>query len=421
MDSRSLIYDWNAHDVPARAQAVYLDDETLRDGLQSPSAHEPAIDQKIDLLHRMETLGIQIADLGLPAASPAMAADVERLAREIVTARLRIQAACAARTVLGDIEPIVAVSQRVGLPIEVHAFLGASALRQLAESWDLPTLLTRTREAVAFAVRQGCPVMFVTEDTTRTHPDTLRALLAEALGSGASRVCLCDTAGHATPRGVAALVRHVRTELLGDAPHIALDWHGHNDRGLALANALAAAEAGVDRLHGTALGIGERAGNAPIDLLLVNLRLFGLYAHDLRSLGDYCRAASRALAVPVPAGYPVVGADAFRTSTGVHAAAIRKAAAQGDPWLVDRVYSSVAAAHFGRQQGVEIGPMSGRACVHHWLAERGLAAEPALVDAVLRHAKLSRHVLSERDVYAAVIQALLATTPGRAAEAGRGP
>ncbi|HEX2253281.1 MAG TPA: 2-isopropylmalate synthase [Thermoanaerobaculia bacterium] len=395
-----LIYDWNtAGDgelVPARGK-VELDDETLRDGLQSPSVRSPSLEAKVEILHMIAGLGIEAADIGLPGAGPHVVEQVTRLAREIVDHRLPVQANCAARTMVADIQPIADIAQQVGLPIEVACFIGSSPIRQYAESWDLDRMLRLTREAVTFSVEQGLPVMFVTEDTTRANPEDLRRLYREAVDAGARRVCVADTVGHATPAGAANLVRFVRG-VVGD--DIQVDWHGHKDRGLSVINSLAAAAAGADRLHGTAVGIGERVGNTPIDLLLVNMQLLGWIDRDLTRLAEYCSRVAADTGVPLPDNYPVFGRDAFRTGTGVHAAAIIKARGRGDEWLADRVYSSVPASLVGRRQSIEVGPMSGESNVVYWLEERSIAADGALVAEIFRAAKQSDHVLEEHEVLA---------------------
>ena len=395
-DLRSrLIHDWNAAGVgearPARDR-VELDDETLRDGLQSPSVRSPALEEKVEILHRIAGLGIEAADIGLPGAGPHVVEQVTRLAREIVENRLPVAANCAARTVASDIRPIVEISQACGLPIEVACFIGSSPIRQYAEAWDFDRMLRLTREAVELAVGEGLPVMFVTEDTTRARPEDLRRLYREAVDAGAGRVCIADTVGHATPEGVRNLVRFIR-EVVGD--DVMVDWHGHKDRGLSVINSLVAAQAGADRLHGTAVGIGERVGNTPVDLLLVNMQMLGWIDRDLTSLADYCSYVAEVTGVPLPDNYPVVGRDAFRTGTGVHASAIIKARAKGDDWLADRVYSSVPASLIGRRQTIEIGPMCGESNVVYWLEERGIEPERSLVEALFRAAKSSDRVLEE--------------------------
>ena len=392
-----LIHDWNQDQVGPRPP-VLLDDETLRDGLQSPSIRTPSIDEKIDILRRMDALGIDTADIGLPGAGPGVAADAERLARAIGDERLAIRANCAARTLVADIQPIADIVQRTGVPIECCTFIGSSPVRQFAEGWTLDDLQRISEDAIRFAVREGLTVMFVTEDTTRADPASLRALFSTALRSGASRLCIADTVGHATPAGAAAVVRFVRDVVASVGVEAGIDWHGHQDRGLGVASALAALEAGVTRIHGSALGIGERSGNTPMDLLLVNLVMMGYLDRDLTSLPGYCAAVSRACDVPIPMNYPVVGRDAFRTATGVHAAALVKALRKDDRRLMDAVYAAVPASLVGRTQEIDIGPLSGRSNVVFWLESRGLPAPDATVDRLLATAKTSNRTLTHDEL-----------------------
>jgi isopropylmalate/homocitrate/citramalate synthase len=392
-----LIYDWNRTDA-AKPSEVLLDDETLRDGLQSPSVRCPSIDEKLRILHLIDKLGIDTADIGLPGAGPHVVADVERLAREIADQRLNVKANCAARTVIADIKPVVEISQRVGIPIECCTFIGSSPLRQYAEGWTLDQLLKLTEEAIAFAVGEGLPVMYVTEDTTRADPDTLRALYSTAIRAGAARVCIADTVGHATPNGAAAVVRFVASVVQECGGGVGIDWHGHRDRDLALINTIAALEAGATRLHGAAIGIGERVGNTPMDLLLLNLVLLGYIDRDLSALCEYCEIVSAATGVPIPPNYPVVGRDAFRTATGVHASAVIKAFRKNDKELIDCVYSGVPASLVGREQQIDIGPMSGRSNVIFWLERHGYTASDELVDRIFSKAKRSAAVLTDTEI-----------------------
>jgi 2-isopropylmalate synthase len=401
-----LIHDWNAVGENGRERPrVMLDDETLRDGLQSPSVRIPTIDEKIDLLRRMDALGIDTADIGLPGAGPHVAADVERLAIAIRDLRLRITANCAARTVVSDIVPIAEISQRTGVPIECCTFIGSSPVRQYAEGWTIDYLKKCTEEAIAFAVKEGLTVMYVTEDTTRADPESLRALFTTALRAGASRLCIADTVGHATPAGAAAVVGFARQVIAETGATAGIDWHGHRDRGLAVAAAIAAIDAGATRVHGAALGIGERSGNTPMDLLLVNLVMMGYIERDLSTLPAYCEAAARACDVPIPANYPVIGPDAFRTATGVHAAAVVKAYKKGDQALVDAVYAAVPASLVGRDQTIDVGPMSGRSNVVFWLEKRGIPATDELVDRIFTAAKASNRTLTVDQILAIVRQA----------------
>jgi 2-isopropylmalate synthase len=400
-----LIYDWAAVDGAGPApRAAMLDDETLRDGLQSPSVVDPPIELKVEILHLMNGLGIETADVGLPGSGPRQRDAVERLCREISDHRLRIKANCAARTMVVDIQPIADVTQKTGVPIEACVFIGSSPIRQYAEEWDLDRILRHTRDAVSFAVGEGLDVMYVTEDTIRAAPDDLRVLFTAAIDAGAKRLCLCDTVGAAVPAGVRNLVRWTCgvLEELGVADRVGVDWHGHRDRGLDVANTMAALEAGATRVHGTALGVGERVGNTPMEQLLVNLRLFGWRNDDLTRLPEYVAAVSKAVGVPIPVNMPIVGRDAFRTATGVHAAAVIKAHKKGADWLADRVYSGVPASWVGRTQEIEVGHMSGASNVMYYLQTRGLPATPEAVQAVLAAAKQSERLLSDDEILEAV-------------------
>jgi 2-isopropylmalate synthase len=399
-----LIYDWN-HDAAGPRPVAMLDDETLRDGLQSPSVRTPSIDEKIGILQHMNSLGIDTADIGLPGAGPHIVRDVERLARAIGAGKLAIHANCAARTMIADIQPIAEIVQRTGVPIECCAFIGSSPIRQYAEGWSIDYLQRCTEEALTFAVKEGLTVMYVTEDTTRADPQSLRLLYTTAIRAGAKRLCVADTVGHATPAGAAAVVRFVKALVSEVGVDVGIDWHGHKDRGFGVASSIAALEAGATRLHGAALGIGERCGNTPIDLLLVNLVMMGYRDHDLTGLPAYCEAVARACDVRIGPNYPVVGADAFRTATGVHAAAVVKAFRKGDRALMDAVYAAVPASLVGRQQEIEVGPLSGRSNVVFWLESRGLPATDEIIDRVFAAAKASNRMLTHAQVQAIVDEA----------------
>ncbi len=405
MKEQDLIHDWNESGPGfdwSTVRGVELDDETLRDGLQNPSVVDPSIDDKIRLLHMMDQLGIHTADIGLPGAGPRAVEAVTALAKEIADHGLSIGANCAARTVVQDVRPIAEISQAVGIPIEACTFIGSSPIRQYAEDWTLERMLKTSEEAVTFAVREGLPVMMVTEDTTRARPDDLKALYGAAIEWGAKRLCIADTVGHATPQGTRAVVRFVIEEIVEPSGEdVTVDWHGHRDRGFGLANALAAIQAGATRVHGTALGIGERCGNTEMDLLLVNLKLLGVHDGDLSALPAYCELAAAACQVPLVHSYPVVGEDAFRTGTGVHAAAIIKAEAKGDAWLADRIYSGIPASMVGRRQRIEIGPMSGLSNVKYWLRENGYDPDDeTLARRIFDAAKRTDHTLTEGELIA---------------------
>ena len=404
MNISELIYDWNLL-YPKSLHPpgpVRLTDETLRDGLQSPSVRDPSIEQKIEILHLMEGLGINTLDLGLPGAGPRAVEHVTALAREIVAQKMKITAYCAARTHENDIRPIAEIVQKTGLPIEVAAFLGTSPIRRYTEGWNGDFLLQTTERAVKYAVALGLEVMYTTEDTTRCDPETVKQLNLAAINCGAHALVLCDTAGHATPMGTVALVKFVLEQVVKPTGEkIRVEWHGHCDRGLAIANSMAALVAGADCVHATALGIGERVGNTQMDQMLVNLKLMGIAPwdrQDLTQLKRYCEAVSVATGVPIPANYPVVGEDAFRTATGVHAAALIKAYKKHDIELANTVYSGVPSHFFGLEQIIDIGPMSGRSNVLFWLEHRGLPLNDEVVERIFKCAKSSDHTLSEAEI-----------------------
>lgn len=402
----AMIFDWNRlQGFRFRHKTdLELNDETLRDGLQSPSVRDPELSQKIRLLHLMEDLGIASADVGLPGAGANAVQHIEALVREIAEHRMRIRPNCAVRTVASDVEALARISQRVGVPIEACTFIGSSPIRQYVEDWTLSHLLELTEEAVSLAVREGLPVMYVTEDTTRAHPDTLRQLYTTAMRAGAQRICVCDTVGHATPIGVRNLMHHIQALVAEVNPAVKIDWHGHSDRGLGIPNSMMAIASGVDRVHGCGLGIGERCGNTPMDLLMVNLKIEGLFDGSIEKLGEYVRLVSEATGTPIPRNYPVFGEDAFRTATGVHAAAIIKALRKGEHSLADQVYSGVPAGMVGEKQQVEIGYMSGASNVTFWLESHGHQATPELVQRILRAAKERSQVLSEAEIESLVRQ-----------------
>jgi 2-isopropylmalate synthase len=401
MEEDGLIYDWNSAGdfVFPPAGKVTLDDETLRDGLQNPSVHNPSIEEKIEILHLMESLGIEMVNIGLPAAGPRAYADAEALAKEIAGARMKIRPNCAGRTHENDIRPIAEISQRAGIAVEAGLFIGSSPIRRQVEEWSVDYLLNTTENAVKFGVAQGLPVMYVTEDTIRTDADTVRALYATAIRCGARSIVLCDTVGHATPMGAYNLVKFVRENVvIPSGETIRVDWHGHCDRGLAVANSFAAIAAGANQIQTVANSLGERVGNTPTELMLVNMRLLGMIDRDLSMLKEYCEKVARATHTTIPPNYPVVGRDAFRTATGVHAAALIKAYRKGDSGLADAVYSGVPASLFGLAQVIEVGPMSGKSNVLYWLEKHGIPANEELVGKIFDAAKKSSCVLTDAEI-----------------------
>ena len=416
MDSSKLIYDWNVIDYeinrnPANhPHGVWFDDETLRDGLQSPSARNPTINEKTELLSYMERLGIQKVDLGLPGAGPFHREHINAMLSHIIENEYKIRPGAAVRTLMQDIEPLVEMQQQHGIQIQASAFLGTSPIRQYTEGWTMEKLISTMEKAVSYAVENDVPVMFVTEDTTRSNPEDVKAIYQRAMELGVRRLCVCDTCGHVTPNGVKKLLNFIDEEVIKDGGYhrseIEVNWHGHQDRGLGVANNIAAVEAGADVIHGTALGVGERAGNAPLDQTLVNLKLMGVIDNDLTLLDEYMRVANKYIEVPLPRNYPVFGEDAFETGTGVHASAVIKAMRKGDDWLADRVYSGVPAGDFGLKQVIRIGHMAGRSNIIWWLEQNGYETSDELVSHLFDVAKSQRRNMLDSEVETAVHQFL---------------
>jgi 2-isopropylmalate synthase len=399
-EHQDLIYDWNKGGLIDLKGVVHIefDDETLRDGLQSPSVTDPPIETKIKLLHLMEELGIQAANIGLPAAGPRAYHDTLELAKEIARCKMKIMPNCAARTVIQDIDPVIDISQKAGIPIEVATFIGSSPIRQYVENWTPNMMVRATEESVKYVVQHDLPSMYVTEDTTRAHPDIIEKLYSTAIRHGATRIVIADTVGHTTRMGAMHIVRYVKDVVENIGVDVKIDWHGHNDRGFALATTLAAIHAGVDRIHGTALGIGERCGNASMDLLLVNLKMMKIIDNDISKLNEYCQLVSEATRTPIPFNYPVLGKDSFRTATGVHAAAVIKALRLGDDWIADSVYSGIPAHMVGRKQVIDVGPMSGESNVAYWLQEHGYQVNDGLCKKIFDYAKHSNRILTNEEI-----------------------
>tara|TARA_B100000900_G_scaffold382903_2_gene370423 strand:+ start:1938 stop:3191 length:1254 start_codon:yes stop_codon:yes gene_type:complete len=412
LDENDLIFDWNSIDYDIKRNPsnhphdVWFDDETLRDGLQSPSARNPSIKEKIELIDCMEKLGIQKVDLGLPGAGPFHVDHIDSMLTHMTERSYELRPGCAVRTVIDDIKPLVDLQAKHERQIQASAFLGTSPIRQYTEGWDMDKILSTAEKAVTFAVDNNIPVMFVTEDTTRSKPEEIKQVYTRAIELGAERICVCDTCGHVTPNGVRKLMAFIQNEVVPDAGvkrrDIEINWHGHQDRGLGVANNLAAVEAGADVIHGTALGVGERSGNAPLDQTLVNLSLMGVIKNDLTSLNDYMRKAHQYIEVALPRNYPVFGRDAFETGTGVHASAVVKAMKKGEHWLADRIYSGVPAQDYGLEQVIRIGHMSGRSNITWWLEKNNYQITDELVAHLFDIAKKQRRLMDDEEVHSAI-------------------
>ena len=397
----NIIFDWNQgnrHSPPLKR--VELFDETLRDGIQCPSITDPPIEKKLEILRLLDSIGVDEADIALPGAGKRAVEDCTTMVEMIRDEGLNIRPAAAARTHPNDIRPIIEISEKTGVPIEVYAFLGSSPIRLFTEGWDEDKLESLTRTATRMTKAAGIPFAFVTEDTIRSHPKTLDRLFRAAIEEGADRLCLCDTVGHATPDGVFNLIHYTKNIIKSMGTDTKIDWHGHSDRGLGLVNALYAIEAGADRVHGTILGIGERVGNVQLDLLMMNMKLQGVLETDLSAMSELVELVSESMEWPISPAYPVFGRDAFRTGTGVHAAAVIKALKTGDTLLADQIYSGVPASWFGREQEIEVGPMSGNSNILYWLHKNGFEGTENEVAKIRHAAKNNNRLLSNAELRA---------------------
>ncbi|HKS98917.1 MAG TPA: LeuA family protein [Rugosimonospora sp.] len=393
-----MLFDWSRAGAAPTAPAGLLFDETLRDGIQAPHVGNPSLDEKLHLVDHMVRCGIRCADLGFPGSSPAAARDSLAIARHIAAQDHPLVPGFAGRTHPDDIRAICDVAQRAGMAVDAYIFIGISPIRLYVEDWTVDSIARDIRRAAADCRRDGVAFVLVLEDAVRCTPAILSGVYDLALELGITRITLCDTVGAAVPAGTGALVSWSTRYFAQRGHPVALEWHGHNDRGLALANSLTALAAGCARVHGTVLGIGERAGNASIDQLIVNGELDHAGRYDLKALREYCDYASRVLGVAVPGNYPAMGGDVFKTSAGVHAAAILKAHQKRDVFVKDSVYSGVPASLLGREQEVLVDPSSGASNVRYWFALHGGEPDEAVVQDVLGTAKRAGRPLTDEEI-----------------------
>lgn len=403
-----LIHDWNAP-APAGLGRVQLLDDTLRDGLQSTSARMPTTRQRKTMFDLSVACGTDAQILGLPGAGPAAETCIAALARHAAQSAPWVERLTAIRTHPHDIAAHQRVVDDAGTAITAALFVGCSPIRAMVEHWDLSEIRNKVEAMTAELVAAGTDVLFVTEDTTRSRPDVIAEIYKAAIGAGASRVCLCDTVGHADPGGTARLVNFMADLIEETGTSTGIDWHGHNDRGLALINALTAAENGASRVHTTCLGMGERCGNTSLEQFVAHLAITGCLPMDHRvaALKPYAEKVRDWCAAPMPDNLPIVGNDAFRTSSGIHASALYKAMLMNEDDFAGQVYSAIPASMLGRKQRIEIGPMSGASNVRFWL-DRHFPSLPAsdrkTAEAMLlEQAQRSARIFSDEELTAFVV------------------
>lgn len=395
----NLLYDWNNHDIQNRvSKKIEINDETLRDGLQAVSFSSFSLEQMYQFIEDANKLQITTINLGMPGAGDLSFNRVRMLAKYISERKLNIKMNVACLAKIEDVQLVEKIMDEIGQQIEICIFIGASSIRRFVEDWTLNDVISKLEPAVKRAVKTKSPVMLVTEDTSRTSPEDLELIYKSFANNGINRICVCDTVGYNTTYGVSQLIKFVKNTIEKTGCNIKIDYHGHNDRGLALSNALTAIDCGVDRIHATALGIGERCGNCSMEQLLINMKLNGYYNGDLLLLNDYISLISKANKIEIPETYPGFGKNAFRTQSGIHSAAIIKAKKKGLYDIANTIYSSVPAELIGRVQEIELGPMSGKSNVCYILDKYNIEKTDKNISFLLEKAKSSNHVFSSQEI-----------------------
>ena len=392
--AEDLLYAWNEK-LPLKPGGFLLVDDTLRDGLQAPHITTPNFAEKLKLIDQMEKNRIDVCIAHYPAASSIATAQSQVMVEYVENKDYDIILAFAGRTIISDLAPMVELQKIAKKQLIAYAFVGCSPIRQYVEGWDLQTIETYITDSAVYLKTNGLKPVAVFEDATRARPDDLRRLFTASLEAGAEGICLADTVGYIEPSGVRAIMEFARS-VAGD--DVTLEWHGHDDRGLAVANALTALACGANTIHATSLGIGERAGNLCLEQFLINLYLNGNGNTDISQLCGYAELTSQFLNVPIPGTTPGIGKSVFTTGTGVHAAAVYKALQNNEAEIADLVYSSIPARQLGRSLDIEIGPMSGRANILAKCNSIGLACTEEQLSAVFNAAKRSVRILTENEI-----------------------
>lgn len=393
---KDLIFDWGEYSFPSLPISVF--DTTLRDGLQSPQIKkQPTLVEKVEFLAMAEEIGIDAIEIGFPVSSEFHKNDVIKLANHAKKNKYKILLSCLSRTTIKDVQAIIDVSQKAGISVGVNLLIGSSKIRRLVEEWDIKEMEKWIRQSIELAKANNLPVEFCTEDTTRTDPKMLKCLYQIAIQHGVKRIWIADTVGIATPSSAKKICNYIKKKIIG-AKKIGLDWHGHDDKGLGVANSLIAVENGADRIQATALGIGERAGNTAMEPVLLNLVLAGSKKYNLTKLGKYSEAASKMFNIPIRDSYPAIGKLVHTTAVGMHAAAIYKAKELNRDDLAGLVYSSYNPQLVGRESNIFIGPMSGAANVEWNLDRLHIKKKPELIEKLLDKAKSENRYLTDEDI-----------------------
>ena len=362
-----MIWTGELNDPHALQAEVGFYDTTLRDGEQTVGVVLMP-EEKLEIARALSDAGVERIEAGFPRVS----ADDWEAVKLIAEAGLEAEIWGFSRAVRADVEALVELGVRASV---IESPISELKLRALGVSGE--EMLNRIRAAVAYAVENGIRVAYFGVDSTRAEPDFYDAAYAAAVEAGAVEVVVVDTIGVAGPEAVAELVGRTRERL---GPEIPVHFHGHNDFGLATANALAAVRAGARWIHGTVNGMGERAGNANLGEVALALRaVYGVEtALDLgraRVLADRVRELSGYALEPWK---PLVGENLFRRESGAVASQFH------DPEAIEPYSSSLVAA----ERSIVLGKKSGLDSIRIKSAELGLElpedAQPAVLEAVKR-------------------------------------
>ena len=380
-----LLTDWNEKKT-FKNKSIVIEDDTLRDGLQSALLRIPNYFEKKELVTLAHASRIKYVMLGFPGASEDAYHECRLLVQFIRDMQWPLVPRLLGRANQSDMAAICRLQEETGVPLQADFFINICALRLKVEGWNLATITQMIHQASEQLDRHGVSYSISLEDATRSDTSIIEKMLCTIVNTKAIAIVLCDTVGACLPSGVANLLRFVKKTIAAHNSHIFQWWHGHNDRGLALANALCALDHGIDGISGTFLGIGERSGNICIEQIMLHLNQYYGSAYCLDSARQYCSLLSRYTEYTMPINQPLFGNQSFTTTAGTHIRALEKAKRFGTG-AHDLLYSSVAAHDLGRQQQIMLGPMSGRSAVKSVLEQIGESYDEKKISTLFNYFK----------------------------------
>ncbi|MFW5730433.1 MAG: 2-isopropylmalate synthase [Desulfonatronovibrionaceae bacterium] len=341
---------------------VYIFDTTLRDGEQSPGA-TMNLREKVRLARQLERLGVDVIEAGFPAASQGDFESVSRIAATVKNCRV----AGLCRSVKSDIDAVWGSIKDAAAP-RIHTFIATSDIHmkhKLGKNRD--QVLEMTRDAVSYAAGLCPDVEFSAEDASRSEPDFLVQVVSEAIKAGATTINIPDTVGYAQPQEYGELIRYL-IENAADSHKAIFSVHCHNDLGLGVANTLAAIKAGARQAEVTLSGIGERAGNAALEEVIMALNVRQDYYNlqtrvETTQIYPSCRLLSMIIGQPIPPYKAITGTNAFAHESGIHQ----------DGMLKNRqTYEIMTPDSIGKSSSdIVIGKHSGRHALKNKLDELG--------------------------------------------------